>query len=224
MITISIVLADDHAVVRQGLRSLLRQEVGYSIVGEAADGPLAIALVEQLMPDILVLDIMMPGMSGLEVIRQVRQRAPETRVVVLSMHADAVYVHEALRAGATGYVLKEASASELIEAVREAVQGRRYLSLLSIACSIATSSRPAPMSTTPTSCSPTASGRCSSSRRRATPRPRSPSAYRSARAPSRRTAPICSTSSTSAIRPSWYATRSGAGSSRSISQAEHFKP
>ena len=129
MINISIVLADDHAVVRQGLRSLLGQELDYCVIGEATDGPSAIALVVRLVPDLLVLDIMMPGMSGLEVIRQVRQQAPQTRVVVLSMHADAVYVREALSAGATGYVLKEAPAAEFIQAVREAMQGRRYLSL-----------------------------------------------------------------------------------------------
>lgn len=126
---ISVVLADDHAVLRQGLRSLLERERDYAIVGEAADGPAAIELAAQLLPDVLVVDLMMPGMSGLEVIRQVRQRAPQVRVVVLSMHADAVYAREALRAGAVGYVLKEASAAEFIQAVREAAHGRHYLSL-----------------------------------------------------------------------------------------------
>src|SRR5689334_5652392 len=127
---ISIVLADDHAVLRQGLHSLLERELGYAVVGEAADGESAIDLVAQLAPDVLVVDLMMPGMSGLEVIRQVRQCSPHTRVLVFSMHADAVYVREALRAGAIGYVLKEAAASELVQAVREAAQGRRYLSLV----------------------------------------------------------------------------------------------
>jgi DNA-binding NarL/FixJ family response regulator len=128
MINVSVVLADDHPVLRQGLRTLLEREFGYAVVGEAADGPGAIEIVARLLPNVLVVDIKMPGMSGLEVIRQVRQRAPQTRVVVLSMHADALYVREALRAGAAGYVLKEAHASEFVQAVREAAQGRRYLS------------------------------------------------------------------------------------------------
>ena len=126
---VSIVLADDHAVLRQGLRSLLEHELGYAVVGEAADGPTAIELVARLLPNVLVIDLMMPGMSGLEVIRQVHARAPHTQVVVLSMHADAPYVREALRAGAVGYVLKEAPASEFVQAIYEAAQGRRYLSL-----------------------------------------------------------------------------------------------
>lgn len=127
MAQITVVLADDHTVVRQGLRSLLEGERGAVVVGEAADGPTAIARVAQLQPDVLVVDIMMPGMSGLEVIRQVRHSAPRTRVVVLSMHADAVYVREALRAGAVGYVLKEAPAAEFALAVHEAAHGRHYL-------------------------------------------------------------------------------------------------
>lgn len=128
MLMLSVVLADDHPVLRQGLRSLLEHEFGYAVVGEAADGPAAIELVVRLVPDVLVVDIMMPGMSGLEVIRQVHERTPQTRVVVLSMHADAVYVREALRAGAAGYVLKEAHASEFVQAVREVAHGRHYLS------------------------------------------------------------------------------------------------
>lgn len=128
MSSISIVLADDHAVLRHGLHSLLNHEHGCVVVGEAADGPMAVELAARLQPDVLVIDIMMPGMSGLEVIRQVHARAPRTRAVVLSMHADAVYVREAIRAGAVGYVLKESPSVELIQAVREAAQGRRYLS------------------------------------------------------------------------------------------------
>jgi DNA-binding NarL/FixJ family response regulator len=127
MMNISIVLVDDHAVVRQGLRGLLERELGYTVVGEAADGPAAMELIAQHKPDVLVVDLIMPRMSGLELIRQVHQSAPQTHMVVLSMHADPVYVREALRAGAIGYILKEAPASELIQAVREAAQGRSYL-------------------------------------------------------------------------------------------------
>lgn len=125
---VRIVLADDHHVVRQGLRRLLEAEVRCTIVAEAGDGLAAVAEVERLKPDVLVVDLMMPLLSGLEVIRRVRQRAPQTRIVVLSMHADEPYVCAALRAGATSYVLKEARPSEFVAAVRDSAAGQRYLS------------------------------------------------------------------------------------------------
>jgi len=103
----TIVLADDHHVVRQGLRSLLEAESDFSVVGEAGDGLEATQLVERLQPDVLVLDLMMPSLNGLEVTRQVSQRSPRTHVVILSMHPNEAYVLEALRAGAAAYVLKE---------------------------------------------------------------------------------------------------------------------
>jgi two-component system response regulator NreC len=124
----AIVLADDHHVVRQGLRSLLEAEPGFSVIGETGDGLEVTQLVERLRPDVLVLDLMMPGLNGLEVTRQVSQRSPRTHVVILSMHANEAYVLEALRAGAVAYVLKESTSAELVRAVREAVAGRRYLS------------------------------------------------------------------------------------------------
>jgi two-component system, NarL family, response regulator NreC len=124
----TIVLADDHHVVRQGLRALLEAEPDFHIVGEAADGREVAQLVERLQPEVLVLDLMMPGLSGLEVTRQVRQRSPQTRVVILSMYADEAYVLEALRNGAAGYVLKKSTADELVRAMREVTTGRRYLS------------------------------------------------------------------------------------------------
>jgi DNA-binding NarL/FixJ family response regulator len=124
----TIVLADDHHVVRQGLRSLLEAEPDFSVVGETGDGVEAAQLVERLQPDVLVLDLMMPGLNGLEVTRQVSQRSPRTRVVILSMHADEAHVLEGLRAGAVAYVLKESTSAELVRAIREAVAGRRYLS------------------------------------------------------------------------------------------------
>jgi len=124
----TIVLADDHHVVRQGLRALLEAEPGFSVVAEAADGLAAADLAERLKPNVLVLDLMMPCLSGLEVARQVRRLSPQTRVVVLSMHANEAYVLEALRNGVAGYVLKESTAADLVQAVREAVAGRRYLS------------------------------------------------------------------------------------------------
>jgi DNA-binding NarL/FixJ family response regulator len=124
----TVVLADDHHVVRAGLRAVLTAEPDLQIVGEAADGLEAVHLVERLQPHVLVVDVMMPGLTGLEVTRQVRQRVPRTRVVILSMHANESYVLEALRNGAAGYVLKDASAGQLVHAVREVVGGRRFLS------------------------------------------------------------------------------------------------
>jgi len=124
----TILLAEDHHIVREGLRALLSAEPGFRVVGEAAEGLQVPGLVESLKPDVLVVDMMMPGLGGAEVTRQARKRSPRTRVVVLSMHAAEAYVIEALRAGASGYVLKDAHAGELLRAIRAAAGGRRYLS------------------------------------------------------------------------------------------------
>jgi DNA-binding NarL/FixJ family response regulator len=124
----TVVLADDHPVVRQGLRALLHSEPDIRVVGEAGDGLEATQLVERLKPNVLLLDLMMPGLNGLEVTRQVNQRAPQTRVVILSMYANEAYVLSALRNGAAGYVLKDAHTADLLRAVREVALGRRYLS------------------------------------------------------------------------------------------------
>lgn len=125
---LTIVLADDHHVVRQGLRAVLEAEPGFRVVGEAGDGLEAVRLVERLAPHVLVVDLMMPGLGGLEATRQVSQRMPGTRIVVLSMHASEAYVLAAIRHGAAGYVLKDSTAADLVEAVREVAAGRRYLS------------------------------------------------------------------------------------------------
>jgi len=125
---ITIILADDHHVVRQGLRALLEAESDFRIVGEAADGHEAIQLVERLRPDVLVLDLMMPRLSGLEVTRQAAQRSAKTRVIILSMYANMGYVLETLKNGAIGYVLKRSTADELVQAVRQVMTWRRYLS------------------------------------------------------------------------------------------------
>jgi DNA-binding NarL/FixJ family response regulator len=128
MSTVTIVLADDHHVVRQGLRALFAGQRDFAVTGEVGDGREVAGVVERLRPHVLVLDLMMPGLNGLEVIRQVRRRTPGTRIVVLSMHADEAYVVEALRNGASAYVLKSASGTEVVKAAREAVAGRRHLS------------------------------------------------------------------------------------------------
>lgn len=125
---VTVALADDHRVVRDGLRLLLQAEPELEVVGEAGDGRDAVELVARLSPDVLVLDLMMPGLGGLEVLRQVARRSPRTRVIVLSMHADEGYVVQALGNGAAAYVVKDASASELLQAVRAVRAGRRYLS------------------------------------------------------------------------------------------------
>lgn len=125
----TILLADDHPIVRQGLRTLLEAEPDFHVVGEAADGVEAVQLVERLHPDVLVLDLMMPGLSGLEVTWQASQRSPRTKIIILSMYANKPYLLEALRNGAAGYVLKKSTTEELVQAVQEVMAGRRYLSL-----------------------------------------------------------------------------------------------
>jgi two-component system, NarL family, response regulator NreC len=126
--SITILLADDHAVVRLGVRSLFEAEPDFQLVGEAAEGLDVMALVEKLQPDVLVLDLMMPGLGGLELLRQTARRAPQTHVVILSLHGNEAYVAEALSNGALGYVLKGSDADELVRAVRHAAAGERYLS------------------------------------------------------------------------------------------------
>ncbi|MDQ6835010.1 MAG: response regulator transcription factor [Actinomycetota bacterium] len=124
---ITIILADDHEVVRAGLRMLLDAEAGMRVVSEAGDVELAERRVSALRPRVLVLDVNMPGGSSIPAIPRLREAAPETNIVVLTMQNDAELAREALRAGATGFVLKEAAQAELIQAVRLAAQGRTYL-------------------------------------------------------------------------------------------------
>ena len=117
--TVTVLLADDHPIVRQGLRHLLEAEPDLKIVGEAEDGLQAVQLTEKLRPNVLIVDIMMPGLNGLEVLRQVKDRSPATCSIVLSMQSADVYVVEALKSGALGYVLKETGPSELVNAVQQ---------------------------------------------------------------------------------------------------------
>lgn len=120
-------LVDDHEVVRQGLKALLETKPDITFAGEASNGHDAVSLVESLHPDVMVLDLAMPGMSGLEVLDELRRRGLRQHVLVLSMYGDAAYVHESMRRGAGGYVLKEAPASELVAGVRAVAAGERYL-------------------------------------------------------------------------------------------------
>ena len=108
-----VLLADDHAIVRQGLRALIESEGKARIIGEAADGREAVRLVEKLAPDLAIMDIGMPGLNGLEATRQLKERFPEVKVIILSMHSEDIYLYQALKIGADGYVLKSAAFEEL---------------------------------------------------------------------------------------------------------------
>jgi DNA-binding NarL/FixJ family response regulator len=123
-----ILLADDHAVVRQGFKLILNQEPDLEVVGEASDGVEAVRLTQQLKPDIVIMDIGMPKVNGVEATRRIVENFPESKVVILSMHKDAVYVRETLRSGAKGYLLKESIDSDLLRAVRAVAQGGGFLS------------------------------------------------------------------------------------------------
>lgn len=124
---IRVVLVDDHDIVRQGLRSLLEAHADLQVVDDVADGFQALDLAERAHPDVLVVDLSLPGLSGLEVIRLVRQRMPTIRIVVLSMYSNVAHVAEALRSGAIAYVVKEEGIRELVTAVRAAAQDLHYL-------------------------------------------------------------------------------------------------
>jgi DNA-binding NarL/FixJ family response regulator len=125
---IRILLADDHAILRQGLRKMLEEEAGFQIVGEAADGFEALEKVRELTPDILVVDLAMPRLNGLEVTSRVKQEPNPPRVVVLSMRKSEPYIMEALRNGADGYVLKSEDPQDMVNAIRAVAAGSTYLS------------------------------------------------------------------------------------------------
>jgi DNA-binding NarL/FixJ family response regulator len=124
----TILLADDHAIVRRGIKALLEYEPDFVVVAEAADGVQALEQVEITKPDVLVTDLCMPNMSGIELLKAIKAKNLPMRSVVLSMCGDAPYVTGALNAGAYGYVLKESGVEHLVIAIREAQEGRRYLS------------------------------------------------------------------------------------------------
>lgn len=124
----TIVLADDHHVVRQSFRLLLEAEPDFQVLGEAATGLEALQSVEVLKPDVLVIDIMMPELNGIDVARRVKKQFPKTVVVILSMHENEAYVVETLRAGVSAYVLKKSTAQELVYAIRQGTAGYLFLS------------------------------------------------------------------------------------------------
>jgi len=121
-------LADDHHVVRQSFHLLLASEPDFQVLGEAATGLETIELVERLRPDVLVVDLMMPELNGIEVARRIKKQLPKTIIVILSMHENEAYVFEALRAGVSAFVLKKSTAQELVYAIRQAIAGHLFLS------------------------------------------------------------------------------------------------
>jgi len=128
MDVIKVLLAEDHTIVRKGLRSLLESEKGILVVGEAADGREAIDQVGRLRPDVVIMDIGMPGLNGLESTRQIKERYANIQVLILTVHTSEEYVFQILRAGASGYVVKQAAPKELISAIRAVNRGDAFLS------------------------------------------------------------------------------------------------
>ncbi len=128
MDTIRVLLVEDHTIVRKGLRSLLDSEIGIKIVGEAEDGREAVRKAEKLQPDVVVMDIAMPGLNGLEATRQIKKRFPGMKIIILTVHANEEYVLQTLRTGASGYLVKKAAPADLIEAIQAVYKGDSFLS------------------------------------------------------------------------------------------------
>jgi len=123
-----VLLAEDHTIVRKGLRSLLDKETGIKVVEEAEDGREAILKAEELYPDVVVMDIAMPGLNGLEATRQIKKRFPDIKIIILTMHANEEYILQSLKAGASGYLIKKAAPAELISAINAVHKGNSFLS------------------------------------------------------------------------------------------------
>ncbi len=123
-----IVIAEDYTILREGLRSLLSSSPQFEIVGEAEDGQEAIQSVDRLKPDLALMDLSMPRMNGMDAIREIKKRSPETKVLVLTVHKTEEYIHAALQAGADGYILKDSTRGELGMAITSVLEGKRYIS------------------------------------------------------------------------------------------------
>jgi NarL family two-component system response regulator LiaR len=124
---ITVILVDDHEVVRQGVRAFLEAQAEFAVVGEAATGAAAVKLVEEYIPDVVLMDLVMPGMDGVEATRQVKNKSPRTQIVVLTSYHEDEYIFPALQAGALSYILKDVKMEELAEAVRRAARGEASL-------------------------------------------------------------------------------------------------
>lgn len=126
MYRITILLAEDHTIVRKGLRALLEAEADMAVVAEAEDGRAAVQLAQQRRPDVVVMDISMPGLNGIEATRQIKAQLPDTKVLILTRHADETYIHAILGAGGSGYIVKKAAPTELIAAIRAVYHGNVF--------------------------------------------------------------------------------------------------
>lgn len=125
---IRVLLAEDHTIVRKGLRSLLDKELSIEVVGEAEDGRDALKRAEELNPDVVVMDISMPGLNGLEATRQLKKRFPQMKIIILTVYSNEEYIFQTLQAGASGYLIKSAAPTDLISAINAALRGESYLS------------------------------------------------------------------------------------------------
>lgn len=125
---IKVLLVDDHRVVREGLRSLMASYDKIKVIGEASNGREAVRMARDLQPDVIVMDIAMEDLNGIEATRQIVEERPACRIVILSMHATAEYIHQTFKAGASGYLLKESAGQEVVEAISAVARGRKYLS------------------------------------------------------------------------------------------------
>ncbi|HAD80930.1 MAG: DNA-binding response regulator [Candidatus Edwardsbacteria bacterium RIFOXYD12_FULL_50_11] len=126
--TLKIIIADDHKIVREGLKTLLEKQSGIKVVAETSDGLAVVKLAQEHLPDLVIMDITMPGLNGIGATRRVKEICPAAKIMILSMHADRRYVMEALKAGAMGYLLKDSAFEELIQAIKSIVKGKIYLS------------------------------------------------------------------------------------------------
>lgn len=127
-VTIKILLADDHPILREGLKAILESKPGLEVIGEAENGREAVREVARLHPDVVIMDIAMPEINGIEAVRMIRESGPDPRIIMLSMHAHTEYIFRSLQAGADGYVIKESAPAEVETAIRTVHQGRRFLS------------------------------------------------------------------------------------------------
>lgn len=127
-IPVRIILADDHAMMREGLRAILEGELGFTVIAQAGNGRETVQLVKTHAPDLVIMDISMPDLNGIEATRQIMQEMPETKVIALSMHADKRFVGEMLGAGASGYLLKQSAMDELQQAIQTVLSGKTYIS------------------------------------------------------------------------------------------------
>ncbi len=125
---IRVILVDDHQIVREGLKALLQNKPDFEVVAEAADGRAAVSLVEKVKPELVLMDIAMPGLNGIEACQQIKSLVPSCKILALSMHTDRRFVSRALQAGACGYLVKDCASQELVDAIYVVLQGRVYLS------------------------------------------------------------------------------------------------